>query len=191
MSNKLDWVFGIGGCAVGLIGLGYALGTRNRFERVCNKIDKSIDEIADNIEVDIVPDKLIDKAIDKAINREVEKEVGKAIDKAIKDVKYDIHRDVERAIKNEYNDIKTKVSDEISKTVSNMDMKDFEAELKKKAQAELVKKFDHSLDNLLGEFSGNLKMISRVYGSVQNAITGGGCNNSCNNNNSGFAFRLN
>lgn len=186
MKNDFSSFIGFCGLVAGFAGVGYAVGVHTKMKDVCTKIDKSIDEIADEIEIKNIPEKLVDKAIDKAVEREVEREVTKAIDKAIREVKYDIHREVERTVKNEYADIKTRVSDEVSRSVSNLDMKELEKEIVKKAQAEVVRKFDNSLDDLLNKFNDNLKNTSRIYSSMANAITGCACNND-----RGISLRLN
>ena len=46
-------LFGVFGCAVGILGIGYAIGTNSKLSKISERLDLAIDDIADNTEIDI------------------------------------------------------------------------------------------------------------------------------------------
>lgn len=75
--NNFEFIFGLGGFVVGLIGLGYAYGSRKRLNGICDKLDSTIDNVSKTIDVD-VPDYIVQEAIDKAVERRVQQETTNA-----------------------------------------------------------------------------------------------------------------
>ena len=165
MSNKVDLIFGIGGFAVGLIGIGYALGSRKRMKDICSRLDTTIDNISKDNNVDI-PKSIVDQAVNRAVNRDVDWAVTRATDDVIKSVKSDIHREVDSAVRAKYSDIEKSVSEEVSQRISNIDMKKMTDTVMNKAEQKIVDKFDDSLDELLEKFNHNLDNISKIYSSM-------------------------
>ena len=51
--SKHDNMVGMFGAAIGLIGIGYALGTRSKMTKISEKLNLSIDELANKTSVDI------------------------------------------------------------------------------------------------------------------------------------------
>ena len=88
--NKFDNLVGLFGAALGMIGIGYALGTHSKMARISEKLDISIEDLANKTPVNI-PDSMIERATEKAVALEVKNAVGKATDIVLKEVKRDIH----------------------------------------------------------------------------------------------------
>ena len=59
-NSNLDLIVGIGVFVAGIFGVGYAIGTRSKVNRLCEKLDTSIDNLSDDIQVDI-PDKMVER----------------------------------------------------------------------------------------------------------------------------------
>lgn len=167
--SKLNAFFGIGGFAVGLVGIGYAIGSHRKLNDICRRLDMTIDSMSANIEVD-VPKNIVEQAIDKAVDLEVGAAVTCATDDVIKAVKNDIHKEVDSAVRAKYSDIEKSISEELSQRISRIDMKKMTDTVMEKAEQKIVDKFDDSLDELLEKFNHNLDNISRIYGSVADTV---------------------
>ena len=169
MKYNLNLLLGVGGCAIGLIGIGFAAGSRKKLNDVCSKINKSVDEVSNDIKVDISQD-IVERAVDKAVVREVEWSVKRAVNDSIRSIKTDIHNQVSSAVNAQYSDIKKAVSDEVALKVSNINMKDLSDAVMAKAEARIIEKFDSNLDDLLAKFNHNLENVSKIYSSMANTM---------------------
>lgn len=170
MSNKGNILVGIVGCCVGLLGVGYAIGTKKKLNDISDKIGASLDQLSDATEVDI-PEWMIDKAVEKAVDREVTYSVKKAVDSAVNEVKRDIHREVKESVKAAYADTKSEVTKELKKQVSNVDISEARKEVVAEAKKEAAEKFDSNLEEILEKFNSDLENVSKIYKSITNAIT--------------------
>ena len=99
MTINFDSVICLGGFAVGLVGIGYAIGTRKKMKDICNKINKSIDEVSGNIKVDI-SETVVRKAVDKAVDREVDYAIKRVSEQVVRDLENvsKIYRSISRSI---------------------------------------------------------------------------------------------
>ena len=171
MNNKfnIDGLIGIAGFAAGLIGIGYALGTRSKMAKISEKLDRSIDELASDIPVDI-PQDMIERAVEKSVAYEVKQCVSKGMDAVSADIKRDIHKQVKDAVEGEYSNIKETVLDELVNEAAKIDVtrvrRDVEAAAKKMA----LEKFDANLEDVLEKFNDNLDNTSRIYKSIANTM---------------------
>ena len=169
MKNNFEIIIGLTGFAAGLVGIGYAIGSRKRTNDICKKIDKSIDELSTDIEVDL-SDTVINAAVEKAVERESEV----AVKKAIKEIKYDLECDMRKEVRSEVisqsSDIKQSVSKEISRQVSNIRIDDMKTEVVEKAKQEVADRLDKNLDGILDKFNGDLTNISKIYKSIADAM---------------------
>ena len=66
MNNKFDGIVGVIGIGLGLVGVGYALGTHSKMAKISDNLERSIDDLASNVPVDI-PNGMIERAVDKAV----------------------------------------------------------------------------------------------------------------------------
>lgn len=169
MGDKINTIIGFGGFAVGLVGIGYAIGTRKKMHDICNKLDMAIDELLNDVSIDI-PTDIIDHAVNKAVEREVDHAVYRATNEVITSTKYTIRNEVSTAVKATYSDIKESVSKEVAQKVSKIDMDDLAREIREKAEEKVVEKFDDNLDDLLEKFNHNLENISKIYDSMSNTV---------------------
>ena len=169
MINRNDMInilFGV----VGLVGVGYAIGTHTKMAKVSGKLDKSIDELANGMEIDI-PEEIVNKAVDKAINSEAKRAVEQATKETIINFKNDIHAQVHSAVDAEYDRIKDSVLSEISAEAAKIDISRVRRDVERMAKEAALKKFDDNLDDILEKFNNNLDNTSRIYSSIREAIT--------------------
>lgn len=176
MNNKLDGIVGIFGIAVGLVGVGYALGTRSKMAKISDNLERSIDELASKTPVDI-PNDMIQRAVEKAVALEVKQAVSKATDVVSVEIKRDIRKQVSDAVESEYSNIKDAVLEELVKEAANIDAKRVRADVEKAAKEHVLEKFDGNLDDILENFNDQLKNTSKIYTSIADAMTGYKSNN--------------
>ena len=169
--SKNDTFVGLLGLAVGVLGIGYAIGTHSKMAEVSRKLDRSIDELASKTPVDI-PNDMIERAVEKAVAKQVDKAVEKATDQAISEVKRDIHRQVNNAVEHEYSNIKDAVLREVTEEAANIDAKRVRADVERAAKEHAMKKFDDNLDSILENFGDQLKNTSRIYNSIADTMSG-------------------
>lgn len=168
-NNNFDMFIGAAGWIVGLIGVGYAIGTRSKMAKISDTLNCSIDELANRTEIDI-PEEMINRAVEKAVAIEAKRAVVKATNDALKDVKKDIHRQVSDAVESEYSNIKESVLKEITYEAAKIDVKRVRADIENAAKKHALDKLDDNLDNILEKFNGDLENVSRIYKSIANTM---------------------
>ena len=167
--NKFDNLVGLFGAALGMIGIGYALGTHSKMAKISDKLDISIEDLANRTPVDI-PDSMIERATEKAVALEVKNAVGKATDIVLKEVKRDIHKQVGDAIESEYSDIKYSVLEQVTNEAAKIDVKRVRADVEKAAKEAVLEKLDTNMDDILENFNDQLKNTSRIYNSIADTM---------------------
>ena len=172
MNNKdgaIRLVIGFCGLVVGLVGVGYAVGSRKKLSDVADKLNKSIDEISNDMEVDI-PQCVIDKAVNKAVEREVERRVRVASKEAVTKVSTDIHNSVADSVNKAYSDIDRSVKTEIKKQIALIDIREARREVIAEAKKTVAEKFESDLDDILENYKDELATVSKIYKSIANAV---------------------
>lgn len=176
MKMNLGTVIGVGGCVIGLIGVGYAIGSNRKMGDICNKIGVAIDNLASRTDVD-VSEGIVKQAINKAVDSETNRIVRKVTTSVIDTMEKDIHSQVASAVVCKTSEIGEAVTDKIAKEVSKIDMNALSAKVTEKAQDAVLKKFDGNLDGILNKFNNDLNNVSKIYNSIANNMA----NNSNNN----------
>lgn len=174
--NKHDNFVGMLGIAVGLVGVGFALGTHSKMAKISEKLDRSIEELASNTPVDI-PNDLIERAVEKAVAYEVKQAVSKATDVAIVAVKRDIHKQVVDAVEAEYSNIKGTVLEELVSEASKIDAKRVRADVEKAAKEIALEKFDDNLDDILKKHNDELENVTKIYKAIADTVAPSGRSN--------------
>lgn len=167
--NKYDGFVVLLGIGVGLVGVGYALGTHSKMAKISEKLDCSIEDLANKTPVDI-PDNMIERAVEKAVAREVKHAVDKTTDRIIVDVKRDIHKQVSDAVEDEYSNMKNSVLEELTKAASKIDVARVRSDVEKAAKEHALEKFDDNLDDIIENFNDQLKSTAKIYTSIADTM---------------------
>lgn len=167
--DKINFMIGLGGVVVGLIGIGYGMGSRKKLTDICAKLDKTIDELSNDIEVDL-SDMMVGVAVEKAVDREAKNVVSKAIKEIKYDVECDMRKEIKSAVITHSSEIKQSVSKEIEKQVSRIRIDDMKDEVVERAKLEVADRLDKNLDGILEKFNGDLTNISKIYQSIANVM---------------------
>lgn len=159
------------GLLIGLAGVGYALYTNYKMNKICNKIDTTIEDMDKDMSINI-PDAIINKAVDRAVEKEVYVQVEEATTRAIKEIEVTMSTQIKSAIESEYSNIRKSVEDKLAKEVENIDIQALKKEVRDQAKLEVISRFNGNLDDLLEEFNGNLSNISKIYKSIADTMSG-------------------
>lgn len=168
--GKYDGLVGLVGATLGLVGVGYALGTRSKMAKISEKLDQSIDDLAGKMPIDI-PSSMIERAVEKAVSEQVKQAVSKATDDVIIDIKKDMRKQVGDAVEESYSDVKGAVLEELVNAAAKIDVKRVRADIEKAAKEQALEKFDDNLDDILENFNGQLKNTSKIYTSIADSMT--------------------
>ena len=160
---------GILGIVLGIGGLAYAAWQQKKADDLAKKLDICIADLEKKGNVDVEKD-IVEKAVRNAVDREVKAIVADTA----KQVRGDIHSEVNSAVRTAVKDSLDTIRDEVSETISNqvaaIDEYALKKEVTKKAEEKILKKFDGSLDGVLGDFRHQLGNVQRVWESVGDAL---------------------
>ena len=170
MNNKFDGIIGFVGIAVGLVGVGYALGTHSKMAKISNNLERSIDDLASQVPVDI-PNDMLERAVERAVFYEAKQAVCRVSDKVKHDVAYDMHKQIKDVIEDEYSNIKDTVLKNVTDEAANIDFKRVRYDVEKAAKEKALEKFDDNLDDILENFNDQLKSTSKIYTSIADSMT--------------------
>lgn len=171
--DKINLMIGLGGVIVGLVGIGYAIGSRKKLNDICDRLNTTIDDISDDLEVTI-PNKLVEEAVDKALKFEADRRVKHEVDKVITDIREDIEQKVTKAVCDKYGDITAEVSGQVSSELTKLDMESMRIRIREDAETTVARKFDGQLDDILEKFNTDLDNISKIYTSIARRMSGDG-----------------
>ena len=170
MKKNLETIIGIGGCAIGLIGIGYAIGAHQKLGDICNKVGVAVKDLASRTEVDI-QEGMVKQAMHKAVDSEMNRVVRKVSSNVIDTMEKDIHSQVAAAVATKTAEIGGEVTDKIAKEVSKINMDKLSRQVTEKAQAAVLEKFDGNLDGILNKFNNDLNNVSKIYNSIAQNMT--------------------
>lgn len=165
-------LFGVFGCVVGILGIGYAIGTNSKLSKISERLGLAIDDIADNTEIDI-PEEVVSKAVDQAVQTQAKRAVERATTETIFSLKNDVRSEVRKAIDEEYENLKSSVLKEITTSAAKIDISRVRRDVEEAAKEAALEKFDDNLDDILEKFNDNLSNTSKIYSSIREAITRG------------------
>lgn len=167
-----DAFLGLAGFAAGLVGVGYAIGTKSKINQVNEKLDRSIDILSKDVKIDCISQDIVNKAVEKAVDTEAKLAVTKAIRDVNDCVRLDMKSQISSAVSAEYLNLKEKVLKEMTEKVSKIDVNQLKADVIEAAKEQVAEKLDGSMDDILEKFNDDLKNVSKIYKSIANTMTG-------------------
>lgn len=171
MKFDINILVGLGGVAVGLVGIGYAIGSRKKLNDICEKLDVKIDNISDNIDVK-VEEAVVEEAVNRAVDRRVTQEVDREVKRIGDNTRRTIDSEVRSAVKAIYPDIRKSCTEKVTAEVSKINVKDLSDAVREDAREKVVAKFDGQLDDILEKFNTDLDNVSKIYTSIARKISG-------------------
>ena len=182
-----DIVVGILGVTAGILGVGYAIGTKTKLGKAYDRLDLAINDVADNMDIDI-SEAIINEAVEKAVAAEAKKAVEKATNEVLAELKKDIHAKAAAAVEGEYATVRESVLAEITESAAKIDVVRVRRDVEAAAEKAVLDKLDVNMEGILNRFNDGLNNTGRIYQSIANAMSGGMTRS---NNNGEFVFRLN
>lgn len=173
MKFDINILVGLGGVAVGLVGVGYAIGSRKKLNDISERLDTKIDEISWNLESDVrIEESVVSEAIDRAVERRVTREVDREVKRIADNTRRTIDSEVRSSIRAVYPDIRKSVTDKIMSEVAKISARDLANDIREGAKEKVVEKFDRQLDDILEKFNTDLDNVSKIYTSIARKISG-------------------
>lgn len=170
--KNFDWdlVVGFAGFVVGLVGVGYAAGTRSKMNQVSKKLDASVDDLVHNTKIDI-PNELIERSVERSVEMKTRAAIDASVSKAMQKADGIIRSSVSSAIESQYMSLKDRVLGEMTKRVSSINEDRLRDDVYAAAKEKAVEKFDANLDDILEKFNGDLENVGKIYKSIANVMT--------------------
>lgn len=150
MSNSNFDAAGAIGVVFGLGGLAYAAWQKKKQDDLAKKLDLSIEELTKKTSIE-VSNAMVEKAVQTATDREVKAAVHDAAKSVKTTANETLSAEVKKAVDEAKGTITAEVGEAISKQVALIDEGAARAEVVKRAEEKVLKKFDGSLDNVLNE----------------------------------------
>lgn len=168
---------------VTVVSLGYAFIVTQKVDRVAKRLDTTVDDISRNTTIE-VPESVVNEAIHVAADRAARLAVREATHDIVEGMKKDIRSEVKESVKESSEDIRTRVSKEINRQVSNIDISELRRQVVNDSKEMAVEKLNGDMDDILKNFNDELLNISKIYNSIAGSISG------TKNHDNGLVFRV-
>ena len=170
--KNFDWdlVIGVTGFVVGLVGVGYAAGTRSKMNQVSKKLDASIDDLVRGTKIDI-PHELIEHAVERSVEAKTRTAIDTTVSRAMQKADSIIRSSVSSAIESQYISLKDRVLGEMTNRVSRINEDRLRDDIYNAAKEKAVEKFEANLDDILEKFNSDLENVGKIYKSIANVMT--------------------
>lgn len=178
MNINFNTVIGLAGVAIGLFGVGYAIGANEKLKDVSEVVGKSVDSMISDGKVDI-PKDLIDVTIKEQVSEKVDAEVQRKVKAAcnniVSDVKTSMYNKIsdaaERAVSSTYASMEVEAKEKIRKELHNIDISSLKREVKSEAKDAVAEKLQASMDDILESYNSNLANVQSIYSSIAKAMS--------------------
>lgn len=136
--------------------------TRKSLRRGIEKVE----ELSDNQ----IADAMIEKAVAKSADRKVDRYMADTEDAVLRTARKDLEIQARNAVVNAANEIRESTSVEISRQVAMLDIEQLKKRVCDKAEEDVLKKFDHCLDDSLKKFQDQLENTRKIYEGITRAM---------------------
>ena len=143
-----------------------------KISKLTRKFDKGVKEM-EEITIKDIQAKLIEEAVNRAADEKVGQYVALANRAVLSDARETIRKEVDVAVKEASQDIKDRVSTEISDRAAQIDMDELKRRVRDKAEEKVLQKFDGNLQDILDKYSGNLAQVNKIYTSIADTLRKG------------------
>ena len=181
---------GFGTLAAGLVGIGYAIGTRKKMHQLSDRLDTSLSKIAADNEV-YISDELIEEYVKTAVKRNVEQQVRGAIAtasrSAVGEVKSEMAAQIRDAVNNEYSNISASVKKKLADQVAAIDIYSLKSEIRSDAKKQVLdeleaeinkikadadERFNDAVEEVVEGVNAKLSNVTKIYEAIAKKATG-------------------
>lgn len=178
MNIDLDMVLGVAGVAIGLFGIGYAVGVNRKMKDVSEAVGKSVDDMIADGKVDI-PKDLVDRTIKERVTEKVDYEIQRKVkatcDNIVIDVKTSMYNKIsdaaERTVDSTYRSMEVEAKEKIRKELRNIDISGLKREVKAEAKDAVIEKLQSSMNDILESYNSNLANVQSIYSSIAKSMS--------------------
>lgn len=136
--------------------------TRRSLKRGIEKVE----EMSDNQ----IADAMIEKAVAKSADRKVDRYMADTEDAVLRTARKDLEIQARNAVVNAANEIRESTSTEIARQVAMLDIEQLKKRVCDQAEKDVLKKFDHCLDDSLKKFQDQLDNTRKIYEGLTRAM---------------------
>lgn len=163
--------------AVGLLGIGYAVGINKKLNNVSEIVGKSVDSMLTDGKIDISQE-LIDETIQSQVrimvNNTVHFKVNNACESAVRDVQTVMYNRIsdaaEKAVNSTYQSMEAEAKETIKKEPRNIDISELKRQIKTEAKEMIKDKMSSSMDDILEQYNANLMNVQNIYSSIAKSM---------------------
>lgn len=160
--------------AIGAIGLAAASAVMSTVDMIRNakarnalrKGIEKVEELSDNQ----IADAMIEKAVAKSADRKVDRYMADTEDAVLRTARKDLEIQARNAVVNAANEIRESTSTEIARQVAMLDIEQLKKRVCDQAEKDVLKKFDHCLDESLKKFQDQLDNTRKIYEGLTRAM---------------------
>lgn len=160
--------------AIGAIGLAAASAVMSTVDMIRNskarnalrKGIEKVEELSDNQ----IADAMIEKAIAKSADRKVDRYMADTEDAVLRTARKDLEIQARNAVVNAADEIRESASTEIARQVALLDIEQLKRRVCDQAEKDVLKKFDHCLDDSLKKFQDQLDNTRKIYEGLTRAM---------------------
>lgn len=147
---------------IGALGIAYGAYSSAKMDDVATKLGVTLNDLQKKSPIDIS-----DSAVRDAVEKAAKKAADDAVNRSYRDVTDRVTRDmsneVQKAVYSARNDISEKVAEEITRQVENLDIESLKKQVREKATAKALEKFDGTLDDIADSFKDRIETINSIY----------------------------
>ena len=162
------------GLAIGAIGIALVSATvsvinfiqDSRTRKALKKGLEKVEEMSDNQ----IADAMIEKAVAKSADRKVDRYMADTEDAVLRTARKDLEIQARNAVVNAADEIRESASSEIARQVAMLDIEQLKHRVCEQAEKDVLKKFDHCLDDSLKKFQDQLDNTRKIYEGVTRAM---------------------
>ena len=141
----------------------------HKLHRLSKKFDRSVSELED-VTIKDIQKEMVRSAVENAAKATVDdymKDVNRAV---LADARAELRREANAAVSEAEKDIRERVTEELSEAASKIDIAEMKREVRAKAEAKVLSRFDDNLSDVVGKYSKSLGGIAEAYSTIANDI---------------------
>lgn len=127
---------------------------------------EKVEEMSDNQ----IADAMIEKAVAKSADRKVDRYMADTEDAVLRTARKDLEIQARNAVVNAADEIRESASTEIARQVAMLDIEQLKRRVCDQAEKDVLKKFDHCLDDSLKKFQDQLENTRKIYEGITRAM---------------------
>lgn len=161
------------GCALGMVGIGMAIGSGNQMKEAERALDASIHDMIRGGKIDI-PDSMIQESVNRVVGLRTNEYVRDAISQEVNRVRSVARKDIESAVNEAVgkhcSDLEPDVKRALNKALEGIDISKLRDEAVKAASDKAAEKFDEDLKRVADNYASELQQVNKIYKALAGSL---------------------